>query len=164
MRAQRVILRLTATLGLAACSNPFVSYCGEETREVAVSARFPEASNANNGYVQVDFMEQHVAPERQVWWVFFSPELKGHITRAVIFDRSTSAELWSLPIQTGANDEALQGNPAAYGGTTPFNDLFTLAVSNRLSLRLTTDVPGRESLTQPLQRSIYHDWSRARCD
>jgi hypothetical protein len=51
-----------------------------------------------------------------------------------------------------------------YAGKPPFNDMFSMAVANRLAFRLTTDVAGRESLTQPLQQSVYHDWFRPRCD
>src|SRR5688500_12292602 len=86
---------------LTACQNPFNSRCGEETREVSGSTRFPE-TDPSLGYFQVDLLERRVDeannPREQIGWVLMSEELFGHVTKATLIARATGAIRVTLPV------------------------------------------------------------------
>jgi hypothetical protein len=162
MMRMRLVLLLVM---LAACQNPFAQRCGEETREVSGSARFPEA-NPELGYFQVDLLERRAsrpgAPREQIGWVLMSEEFFGRITSATIIDRTTGATLVALPVSTGQPRNALQGL-AAYSGTVAFGSLFASLRDDKADIRLETSIAGKEVIRQPLSRRIYHEWERPFC-
>jgi len=136
--------------------------CGIESRGLILSGRIPE-TDANLGYIQVDFVEQRADPPSSLAYLFISAELKGHIRSAALLGPS-AADSVELPVADGSVNEALHGQIAPYGGPISFERMRQLGGSHQLWLRLTTDISSRSTLLQSLGLAQASDWARPYCD
>jgi hypothetical protein len=118
------------------------------------------------GFAQVTLVESRAhVPGRSISWYVTSPGLRGHITDArLVAAEDTSSHLLSLPAGGATHDIALWGDFTPYTGSADFNDLFDRAVAGHLTMVLPTDIPDREVIVVPLQRSTYNNWRPVACD
>jgi hypothetical protein len=102
-------------------------------------------------------------PDKTLIWSITGPTLKGHVQKIVLRDNAAgSSVLYDFALSDSGIPSLSSGFVSQTGGAT-INGIFDLLASNRGTVVITTDLPGRTTVTVPLAVARKDDWSRPYC-
>lgn len=134
--------------------------CVYELRGVNTAGSFIE-NGTEIAYAELIEDEQRDSePDKNMSWQIRGPSLKGHVTKIVL--RDNSKVYYDFPIADPAIPMLSNGFVRQSEGAN-LNGFYDLLGSNRAMIVITTDLPGRQTITITLLTTYKSDWNRPYC-
>lgn len=153
---------LAPLLAFCAGCSALSGRCLYETRNVIAVGNFTEgATIIANAHMTVREQRDY-QPDKNFMWQITGATLKGHVTRIILQDNAPSPKVYyDFPLD--AAPQQLSGGYIVQSTGANINGFFDLLANNRAVIVISTDIPGRETISFPAPAADVSDWNRPYC-